>query len=89
MSEPSDEDIARFSYPRSNLPGRRALLLTYREVRVTIHYSDTTEGNADLDRLFNTLPELMATARREMQVTDSMKGFDAEVEKFWDDEDSK
>lgn len=90
-SDKDDErdDIARFSYPRNSIKGRRTLIITYRGVRMTFHFPTTAKGEADLDRLINTLPEIMVAARQDMTVTEEMASFDAEAEKFWTDEDER
>lgn len=77
---PFDEnDLAHFSYPRFNAPGRRRLRIKYRDVVVAFDWSELS-GPDNLMRLVSNLPELMESAQSEMEVYNAMREMDSDIE---------
>lgn len=77
---PDPADIAHFSYPRFVVGGIRRLQIDYRNVSLRLGWPDTETGLADLMRLIGALPELMESARGEMDIHNTMRNIDSEIE---------
>lgn len=74
------EDLATFFFSKKVDPeGLLHLRIAYRGVKVGLHWPEGEVGIADLDRLIENMPILMAAAKKEMDVLSQLRDMDREI----------
>lgn len=74
------EDLASFFFSKkADAEGCLQLRVSYRGVRVILHWPEGEVGLADLDRLMESMPILMTAAKKEMEIFGQVRDMDQEI----------